>query len=630
MADRVELSGFCARALAALSLEEAPAIPSGPFRRLALIAHPRHLDALADDGDTLAVSCNWLVWRMAVESGRPCLHFEAIRRGPKGHLPSELYPRSYDWIMDDGQDVTMFHGVSLGRKLVRPVSLAIMEHDQLTECLERLLEIYRPQAIVYFDFQSEFSMFSPTVRRDMLATLAGKHGLEFEDRLDPIDLADPVVPRHDFFTDSAPAKPSLKRRFTGLGRRMAVGVLRRAVNLFSCLSRRPRALILLSQLNSYGLMEHAPPQTVLPVFLENEIPRKRDPAFMAHWARRGLRLVSRRFPELTPDEKREVDSITERLRRLGPRGVVLEVWHHILGRLERGELHDFARQVKWAQELLRREKPDVILTDSMQGILHTILCDLAAPQGIQRLLTWHGHYLQDMKVDVFGGDERFPASLDRILSWGPAMDLWMARNAPSLALERVGKLVGDNFLSRTGSRPLNDFKGTKVLFLQYAVPTIDVLWPQAGQYALFVKVVALLNRLGAEVRVKLHPGPYKTEHYRLIAERYGLDCVVFRDGPFAEAVAWSDLVIGPAASGAMIECATVRKPFLPLVLAPTVSDAEYLGDIPILETAEEVCEALERLHVTDPESIRRQFVDDVPVREVSERIWSALAKAVRP
>lgn len=236
----------------------------------------------------------------------------------------------------------------------------------------------------------------------------------------------------------------------------------------------------------------------------------------------------------------------------------------------------------------------------------------------------------DQRFETYGIDKVTSRGIDTALTWGPAMARWMERNAPGVRIQMVGKMMSRSFGGAVSRQtwPLR-VSGSKVLLLQYAVPGLDTAWPQSGQYAFFVKVVRQLNAQGCEVKVKLHPGPYKPEHYREIARLFNLDCEIHRDGQFADFVRWSDLVIGPATSGAMVEVVALNKPFYPAILQPSTSDLGYMGDCAVYKSAEEVCVALAAEVVPDPAPYARQFAAADQPGDPAQRVWHAIHDACR-
>ena len=62
--------------------------------------------------------------------------------------------------------------------------------------------------------------------------------------------------------------------------------------------------------------------------------------------------------------------------------------------------------------------------------------------------------------------------------------------------------------------------------------------------------------------------------------------------PFSECVEWADAVIGPLASGALLETLASGTPYYPILLNPHTLEPSFYGDFEVYETTTEACDAL--------------------------------------
>ena len=153
-----------------LGLEDLPSYLKPCYRQLALVTNWNQVEQLdAEDEDTLIVSCNWLLWQEALLENRQCVHYALgiISWDEPNTLDRDLYIRANDWLYGDGvRDLTLFHGVSLGKLFCTDVAMGLMNFHRFERSLVPLINRFGAEEIVYFDFANDISVLDRDMRRD--------------------------------------------------------------------------------------------------------------------------------------------------------------------------------------------------------------------------------------------------------------------------------------------------------------------------------------------------------------------------------------------------------------------------------------------------------------------------------
>ena len=615
------------------ALDEQPLHIRDRYRRLALVSHPRHLAGLDPaDEETLIVSCNWLVWQEALAAGRHCIHIESWwtdrQRLP---FPRDLFVRANDWMYIDGKDVTMFRGVSLGRKFLHDVFLLILERDRLIAYLTDLVGRYRPDEIVYFDCRTDLTVLTGEDRYRLMVGIARDHDIGVVDRTDPIAENDSYLPQ-----------TRVELRHRALGRSWRDGLrslLRRVfetgVDAMARLRRigarpRPSVLMPVSHLTGLPLMGAIPAGDMFAMPLAAWLPYKRNLLAVLRYLARGVLPVSGPRPGLSADDRAALDRMERALETAWRSGAAEanDIVRHFVRTciLAPKLLWRMAEQVKWAECVLARHRPDVVLTDGFQNPVTNIFLELAKQRGLATAVTWHSHYLYDIKQPILGGDDRAPSVVDVCFTWGTINELWLDAMGARCRRVRTGSVKA----AMNGSRAAAGHGRGHVLLLQYAVSAYDLAWPQAGQYQFFVEAVRMLRDLGyRDLRVKLHPGMLSFAYYTRISRLFALPCEVCVDGAFADHLAWADVVIGPVHSGAMVETLASGKPYYPVALRPNSLNEAWLRNTPVFSDVASLHAALESGRPLDQRTLMNDLTSLGEIGEPARRIWNALEDMAR-
>lgn len=596
------------------------------YKRLALVSHPRHLENLdRQDTETLLVVHGWLLWQQTARTGWHSVHYEAaVDDLPSDAAASDIFIRTHDWLHQDGEDPTIFHGVSLGRLFARELSLMIMERQRLVRSLGLLIERFDPKAISYFDFRAEHSVMDEQARLGVVREYAEKSGLTVEDLNDPIGGNDPHLPFAEFYGRHEEPRST----FPSGWRDRILSVFVPASSLIGqalrfMAGRRPSVFVASTHLSALPLIREFAPSKISALVLADWYPNKRDVGFVIKNMLKGVYPATARRPKLNGDQKSTLANMCRRLEQDAidaPQGEIGDVRRYVAKYIvSSGKFVDMAKDVLWIEKILDRHRPQWVTSDGLDFYLCHILFSLARKRGVKSIATWHGQYIQNVKMWVLGCDRRIDAPIDYFFTWGEINERWLSAIGSTVKPMRSGNPVARRSL-QDSSGQANPAK--RVLLLQYVAAGEDQVFPQGKQYNVFVDTVSMLHEIGLnDICLKVHPGPYSESYYRQVAAFCDLDVRVVKDTPFQDLVAWADLVIGPAVSGAMLEVLGTGTPFYPLLVAPHAVDENYLADYPVYHDVEELKAALCREAAPDFESLLNGFTASKDIPNAARHTW---------
>ena len=603
------------------------------YRRLALVSHRRHVDRLEPDGETLIVSSDWLLWQRCVHEGRQCIHGEVGITGRElKDVSDNSFPYGNDWIYVNGEDVTEFGGVSLGRKFIRETGYVVVDYEKLRHAFETLVGRFQPREVVFFDFRIDNGSLDAQSRLAIVGEIAGKSGITLIDRNDPVDNADLGLVSSQQPSPVEQTKADRRALTTGLSRRLYENVVT-AMSWFRRVSncKRPTVLFLLTGLITIPLLERFDGRGIFPKVPARIFPRKKNVGFLLRCLVKGVLLVGSPRSSLTQADRDAVEAMYRRLEDAwkAPATGREEVIRHYVRTniLEPKRLQEKALDVKRAEKFLNLHKPDQIFTDGLRNATYSTFLELANARGIATTAIWHGPYVHDMKVGVFGSDPRFPPLIDLCLTWGEAQEVWLERISAKTAPLRTGSPVTGQYQRF----PKREGNGRHALVLQYAFPTMDVGTRVSVEFEYFVETVRMLRDCGyTDIRFKLHPGSPKLRYYRKVAEYFDVECELHDSGLFREFVAWADFVIGTVVSGSMLEVAAAGKPYFPVLLPPHSVNMQYLETCRVFTDFESLGEAVRTGNAPDLRDYLEFYasVDQIP--DPAQRVWQALRGEIRP
>ena len=292
-----------------------PDAPDGGVDRLSLISRRAHVDAIGNpDPGTMVVSSSWLLWQELAKEGWPCIHIESfLSTADPDHLVRDIYLRANDWIYIDGEDASIFAGVSLGRKAIRETSLLMLERERLLHSLDGLVAHYRPHEIVLYDIRAETSLLDAAGRTSIVREIATKYEIELTDAIDPTHDSDPYMPIRPYYGMAETGESS-----TGTSQAIRAVVFR-VISALSGLrkllgDRRPGILFMSNQLSSTALLEEFNGHKAAPVVPIDWLPGKTRPGFLLRCILKGVRMPLADETVLGPEDAAQIDRIVARYR----------------------------------------------------------------------------------------------------------------------------------------------------------------------------------------------------------------------------------------------------------------------------------------------------------------------------
>ena len=251
------------------------------------------------------------------KGGLACIHIESsLSTADPDHLVRDIYLRANDWIYIDGEDASIFAGVSLGRKAIRETSLLMLERERLLHSLDGLVAHYRPHEIVLYDIRAETSLLDAAGRTSIVREIATKYEIELTDAIDPTHDSDPYMPIRPYYGMAETGESS-----TGTSQAIRAVVFR-VISALSGLrkllgDRRPGILFMSNQLSSTALLEEFNGHKAAPVVPIDWLPGKTRPAsFEMH--PKGVRMPLADETVLGPEDAAQIDRIVARVTE--PRG----------------------------------------------------------------------------------------------------------------------------------------------------------------------------------------------------------------------------------------------------------------------------------------------------------------------
>jgi len=615
------------------SLEELPPWIHKTYERIALISHPRHLAEFdPEDKSILLISCEWLTWQIALSDRRHCLHFQSLKSIPEDHYNiQDHYFFVNDWHYINGEDATMYRGVSLGNCFIRQAAMVTIEAIKLQYSLSNFIGRFKPKEVLFIDFHSDLSVLSADEQADLVKKIVGEHNIHFISRMDAIDPSDPFIscnqtyqlkPRH-----RAQETISIRERALRLYEFVAafIGLLRQ------CVSRRPpKILLFLTQLNSIPLIDAFRGRSFHPLFLASNIPNKINVFSFVKGIVRGIIPVKTPRPSLSGHDEKALDEIRNQLSSAfqGEYGLIQHQIRSYIKKyiLDTHLFYDMAKKVNSAENLLDKAKPDAFFTDGLQNSQIFILISLAKQRKIKTFVTLHAPYIYDVKVPIFWSDKKRPVLTDYSLTWGRIHDQWQHANSKEITCIRTGSPISQYARDiSTERKPSVPKESQHVLLLHYSVPDYDLQWPQAGQYSVFVETIRMLKDIGYNnIRMRLHPGYDTAGHYGRVVEYFGLQCDFDGSETYIESLSWADLVIGPAYSGALPECIAAGKPYYPILMKPSFANSSYLEGHQVFDSTESLRDALVSGIPLDQDALLNDFSSLVDIPDPASRTWDVI------
>jgi len=609
-----------------------PLVPLSPilesqYERLILVTERHHIAAIDATGEEgLIVSGDWLLWQQCLSEGRHAIHKDLGLLDWDGKkVGHDHLIWANDWVYDEGRDMTLFRGVSLGRKFYRQVALVIADHHRMSAPLNILIRRFHAKELVIYDYRTEDEFLDLEGRVSIASTAAKNAGIKFTNRCQ--QLGD-----HDFGHRDVGGWPrpgnnqgSLLTRL----RRFVVDIYVLFLGWVSLIIRRmnpsqPSILIVMTYITGMPLIREFERKGLISMYLGRFMPHKTRFYFWLENLKKAILPVDVVKPALNAKDLAELDNIKQKiLRTLVPSSDPCknDVHRYLHRRVINGDgLIKMALDVKWAERLIDEFQPNLVITDGLMDITSKIFLELAKSRGVTNAVTWHGPYVQDVKVDIFGCDPRMESLADYSLTWGRAHEDWLDGIGAKTRKIRTGNLVS------SGYQGIEQVTGRgNVMILQFVSTIHEFVSPLSYEYFCYVEIVRMLAALGyTSVRVRFHPGASKRKYYEQINEFFGLTCEMNDEGSYRDNLEWADIIIGPANSGAALETIASGRPYFPVSLKPNAINKHYISGLPVFEDLGSLRKGLESGISMDQKEFLENFTSLKEFPNSPQRTWDVI------
>lgn len=601
------------------------------YQRIALVSHRRHIKSLEPiREDTLIVTSDWLMWQECLDDNMHCIHHEwgLLRVKDTYAFQDELNLRAADWIYVGNEDISNFQGVSLGRQFVGAVAGFIATYYRLTNSLLKIVEKFQPREVLFFDLWHDRFFLDYECRRFIVDQVAEERHLKVIDKFDPIDPADPDLPA-SYVPDtiSQPDSRGLKSIF----RYCVYSVLSQVSRLLLLVPSRKRKVVCLVSWNMMrGMLAAKSGLPVRAMVLVDAIPK--SPIPLMNVLKKGVFPFKRPESRLSEKEAGQIDNMISAYNKHWDQpasnqeeAVRLFVRKSVL---TKSRFQEMAIQVKSISRLLDIYRPDSVLLDGLKNPPHSIIGELAYINKIPVEYTWHApHAPERVKFDGLGSDPRKSGFVTRCLTWGPAHEMWLEKTGAKVATTMVGNpLAGKYFKPGESNQKPVSSPIRSVVVLQYPSIHNDLLSPTSRQYEMYVYLVRLLTELGTEnIIYKLHPSFWRISYFKKIADRFALECSIYKHEKLETVLNAVDLAIGPVYSGALLETLLAGKKHLSLSIDPTTIDRDYYQGLNLITRINDIRVAMIERQFIDNQEMLSKFCAVGIVDHPIDELWDALA-----
>jgi hypothetical protein len=573
----------------------------------------------------LIVTTNWLLWQKLVADRRPCLHLDyGLVLSPIEGLTETIFIQSNDWLFQNGDDPTHFHGVSLGRKMLKEISVAIGEFERIYGALKALVKAFNINQIIFVDLRTTHGFLDSEDCISVVTQVAHDTGCDIQTASSRSTNAKLSGMEYKYAEKRGVGKTSPRK---SIAARLFSFACALHWKVFRHLRKdQSHVLLLHSQLTSIPLLSAANNSKCQPMMLASWYPEKRLLGRLVARLFRGVILIPDKNIELSDADKQRVADILAETQKLviestSPRDTF--IFGYIRKKMLTLQfLETLAKDVLYAKWVIDSYRPAGISTDGMQNTFIQNFLERAMQQEIKTISTWHAPLIHYYKLEIFGCDQRIPRLVDTVLTWGIADEGWLKAIGAQSAQKRAGHILSSHLLDIKSAQNILPKQIKNVLVLQYTPQYDDFETLSSVEYEFFVSIMTSLTRANIEnIIFKLHPGHNKVDYYETIVAEYGFKCQIVATGPFKEYVKWADVVIGPAFSGTMLEVIAAGKVHLPVLLPPHPIDMRVFKNGTVFENLDDVTTALRSRQFPNQTGLLKDFCSLDEFKDPAGNAW---------
>lgn len=610
----------------AYSVLATPGWLKSQYNRLVLISHRRHVARLMGmDANTLIFSTDWLAWRQCVESGIACIHFESmLREWPEERgNPDNIHHRNCNWMMVDGQDISEFRGISLGRLFTRDVSLGANAIERLWYALDRALAQFAPTEVLFYDMRAEHDLVNTNIALWIVRSLAKRYGARVVDEQDIPIKGDPGFSEQ--VDEYATRKPeSIWRRMSRKTYSECVDWLFRFRGYSS--RQQGKVLLVLNWICARNLIDADDDRRLMPAVFASSSP-KRPKDLLWFWQKKAV-LVNPPQARLTAADSLRLEAIHKAVieqARKAERPEDAAKWMFIqTSLLEGGQIESRAKEIISLDMLFTRHQfSRVVIGDATNDYCRTI-AETAKQRCVPVDELVNGMFITRQHSTARQAlTQNGKPLVERILSWGPLNARWIKASK----VEATSATVGYPALDKLRS-PITTSQFKRVLVLPIYADGDDAMAFTSNIFGALADVVRALVAFGCDVRVKVHVGPQNFDYYRDVLKQAGLDVPIFKDNLFVKHIEWADFVVGPVNSGAFVETLAAGKPYYPISPTPSQIDPALLPKVKLIQNAADLLTRLKAGDTPDRDEILEDICQFNSIPNSSRRFWEVMAKGI--
>jgi hypothetical protein len=601
---------------------------------LVLVSHPTHVSSYADKSeDILWASSDWLTWQKLHSLGQSSILVEESlsRWDADSSWADDFMLRVADPAHVGDEDITLFHGASLGRAFLTPAILFRAAAFRIEMSLRQILNEFKPNQIIYIDCRAETVGLSSAQRFQIASMLADEYKIKIVDKrpseeLHPDEL--PMLPEA-FQKKTEPTKS--KKNW----RQIAAGIFEQTLDAVSqvsaCLSRRrSNSLIMMNTSMTRPLFENMPrkaPDTRPMVFFRNQMKSVR---FLKRAFSGSMMCLAQPKPRaLSSSDHILVTNIVSRLKENlerpgGPADTIIaDAVKSLLGDGDR--IFKLAKDVCAIERFLQKYKPRRIIVDTPKNPPHIFYAEIGNRMGFGVDYIWHSPMMPETFSTFFlGGDPRTPAIAERTLIWGDANDRWIDVVAPQLPRKLVGSPIVGTYQNFQSDAPPTD-NPKRALILEYSIVSRWLNALNATKYEYFIDATRTLERHGfTDIACKLHPGRPSKSYYEKIRDAFGLNCKILKKERLHDVLKKFDIVIGPIHSGSIFEAMAAGKEVYAFWCGPDDVVEKFYADYGLLRDVSELSDALKYRRCMNNKKILEDVYSGENTDAVAMRFWSAI------
>ncbi len=505
------------------------------------------------------ITFDWLTLESLKTSGNNAIPIEEFIPRDVGLKYQEIMEsRSRDWFIFRGEDVTEYHGISLGAAFTLELLQYFAYAFRYGIALARAVRELDPSHLVAYLIPEDHPYLEYAIKREVITRVACEHGLMLNryESIGPAQIKKlpEVISRDIYHLD--PGKKLFFRIVSGLST---------VIDRFRM--RKPEVLLIpegffynpfferyLDRIGDLGYRITFPVMNLPPRSLALELIRRGTIPFyprkqsLKRGSRRGVATVRRRIAELMvkPEWKSrwqlegiDFSSVFERIIR---EVVIPDI----------DVTADFA--LKCMGEMDRRPITTLVVPNDKARSAR-IMLEAANRMGIKTFYFEHGLTTNNVPSSIIGGKKL----VDTMICWGEK-----DRNAyrsqgveDKYLIERTPPFLADYL----PMRPRRQRGSGRILILQHGYSKDHINGVDYYEEKYLIDLSEGLRSIGVgELRLKIHPGMSLRAYFEKLVKERKLDIEVFKNENLKSLILWSDLVIGPI-STAVLEVLTLGRDY---------------------------------------------------------------------